>query len=59
MALLDLLGHGNSDKPKDPEAYRTDLYAMQVSALMDIGFELRWQVHGELITPDEILEVVG
>lgn len=39
VALLDLLGHGNSDKPKNPEAYRTDLYAMQVSALMDhLGF---------------------
>ncbi len=39
VALLDLLGHGNSDKPKNPEVYRTDLYAMQVSALMDhLGF---------------------
>ncbi len=39
VALLDLLGHGNSDQPLDPEAYRTDLYAMQVSALMDhLGF---------------------
>ncbi len=39
VALIDLLGHGKSDKPRDPEVYRTDLYATQVAALMDhLGF---------------------
>jgi pimeloyl-ACP methyl ester carboxylesterase len=35
VVLLDLLGHGASDKPMHASAYRIDLYAQQVFALMD------------------------
>lgn len=35
VVLLDLLGHGNSDKPGRPAEYRMDLYAEQVVALLD------------------------
>lgn len=35
VALLDLLGHGNSDKCRDPAQHRVDLYAQQVCAALD------------------------
>jgi pimeloyl-ACP methyl ester carboxylesterase len=35
VVLLDLLGHGRSDKPVHASAYRIDTYAMQVFALLD------------------------
>lgn len=35
VVLLDLLGHGRSDKPKHASAHRMDLYAQQVVALLD------------------------
>lgn len=35
VILLDLLGHGGSDKPVRPSAHRMDLYAQQVLALLD------------------------
>jgi pimeloyl-ACP methyl ester carboxylesterase len=35
VVLLDLLGHGRSDKPDHASAYRIDLYARQVFALLD------------------------
>lgn len=40
VVLLDLLGHGRSDKPTHASAYRIDTYASQVFALMDhLGVE--------------------
>lgn len=35
VILLDLLGHGRSDKPSDPGELRVDLYAQQVVAALD------------------------
>lgn len=35
VVLLDLLGHGASDKPVRPDAHRMDLYAQHVLALLD------------------------
>ena len=35
VVLLDLLGHGNSDKPAHASEYRMDLYVEQVFALLD------------------------
>ncbi len=35
VALLDLLGHGRSDKPAHASSYRIDSYADQVIALLD------------------------
>lgn len=35
VVLLDLLGHGQSDKPGQPSAHRMDVYAQQVLALLD------------------------
>ena len=35
VVLLDLLGHGQSDKPTQPGAHRMDLYAQHVLALLD------------------------
>ncbi len=35
VVLLDLLGHGRSDKPTHASAYRIDSYAAQVFALLD------------------------
>jgi pimeloyl-ACP methyl ester carboxylesterase len=35
VVLLDLLGHGQSDKPVQPSAHRMDLYARHVLALLD------------------------
>jgi pimeloyl-ACP methyl ester carboxylesterase len=35
VLLLDLLGHGNSDKPQHAADYRVDVYAEQVVALLD------------------------
>jgi pimeloyl-ACP methyl ester carboxylesterase len=35
VVLLDLLGHGRSDKPEHASLYRIDLYAHQVFALLD------------------------
>src|SRR6185437_9563074 len=35
VVLLDLLGHGRSDKPAQPSAHRMDLYARHVVALLD------------------------
>src|SRR6185437_4071086 len=35
VALLDLLGHGRSDKPTHAASYRIDSYANQVLALLD------------------------
>ena len=38
--LLDLLGHGRSDKPTHASTYRIDSYAEQVIALLDhLGVE--------------------
>jgi pimeloyl-ACP methyl ester carboxylesterase len=40
VALLDLLGHGRSDKPTHAATYRIDSYADQVIALLDhLGVE--------------------
>lgn len=39
VALLDLLGHGKSDRSSDPKEHRVDFYADQVLALLD---HLRW-----------------
>lgn len=40
VVLLDLLGHGNSDKPTDPREHRTDFYAEQGLACLDhLGIE--------------------
>jgi pimeloyl-ACP methyl ester carboxylesterase len=40
VILLDLLGHGNSDKPPRAAEYRVDFYAEQVLGLMDhLGLE--------------------
>ncbi len=40
VVLLDLLGHGRSDKPKHASAYRIDTYTDQVFALLDeLGVE--------------------
>lgn len=40
VALLDLLGHGASDKPTHASAYRMDVYARQVVAFLDhLGVE--------------------
>ncbi len=40
VVLLDLLGHGGSDKPEHAAEYRMDVYAEQVVALLDdIGVE--------------------
>ncbi len=35
VILLDLLGHGRSDKSSDPKDHRADFYADQVIALLD------------------------
>jgi pimeloyl-ACP methyl ester carboxylesterase len=35
VVLLDLLGHGQSDKPTRPSDHRMDLYAQHVLALLD------------------------
>jgi pimeloyl-ACP methyl ester carboxylesterase len=35
VLLLDLLGHGESDKPRHAAEYRTDLYGEQVVGLLD------------------------
>lgn len=35
VVLLDLLGHGGSDRPAHASEYRMDLYAAQVVALLD------------------------
>jgi pimeloyl-ACP methyl ester carboxylesterase len=35
VVLLDLLGHGRSDKPEHASSYRIDTYADQVFALLD------------------------
>ena len=35
VVLLDLLGHGRSDKPRHAGLHRMDLYAKQVLCLMD------------------------
>ena len=35
VVLLDLLGHGRSDKPRHAGAHRMDLYAEQVLCLLD------------------------
>lgn len=40
VALLDLLGHGRSERSHDPKDHRTDFYADQVLALLDhLGWE--------------------
>ncbi len=40
VVLLDLLGHGRSDKPRHASAYRIDTYPSQVFALLDeLGVE--------------------
>ena len=40
VVLLDLLGHGNSDKPIDPREHRIDFYAEQAFACLDhLGIE--------------------
>jgi pimeloyl-ACP methyl ester carboxylesterase len=40
VVLLDLLGHGRSDKPRHASDYRMDTYAAQVFALLDeLGVE--------------------
>lgn len=35
LILVDARGHGNSDKPHDPEAYRLDLMAADIVAVLD------------------------
>ncbi|MCE7882756.1 MAG: alpha/beta hydrolase [Actinobacteria bacterium ATB1] len=45
VVLLDLLGHGRSDKPTHASEYRIDMYADQVFALLD-ELEVREAVLG-------------
>lgn len=45
VVLLDLLGHGESDKPRHAAEYRMDVYRGQVVALLD-HLELRQAVVG-------------
>lgn len=47
VVLLDLLGHGRSDRPHDPTLHRFDLYAKQVLALLD-HLQVRQAVIGGL-----------
>jgi pimeloyl-ACP methyl ester carboxylesterase len=47
VVLLDLLGHGRSDKPTHASEYRIDSYATQVFALLD-ELEVREAVLGGL-----------
>ena len=42
VVLLDLLGHGRSEKPKHSSAHRMDLYAEQVLCLLDELASIRW-----------------
>src|SRR4051812_17951565 len=35
LILVDLLGHGDSDKPHDPDAYRYEAHADHVIAVLD------------------------
>ena len=45
VVLLDLLGHGRSDKPTHASEYRIDSYAEQVFALLDhLGATRRYSV---------------
>jgi Predicted hydrolases or acyltransferases (alpha/beta hydrolase superfamily) len=46
VALLDLLGHGRSDRSRDPKDHRTDFYADQVLGLLDHLGEPRALVGG-------------
>lgn len=40
VVLLDLLGHGQSDKPTDPREHRAEFHGEQVLAVMDhLGFD--------------------
>ncbi len=40
VALIDLLGHGRSDRTTDPKDHRVDFYAEQVAGAMDhLGFQ--------------------
>ncbi len=57
VVLLDLLGHGLSDKPRHASAHRMDLYAGQVVALLDeLGIE-RAVVGGVSLGADVALQV--
>lgn len=47
VILLDLLGHGRSDKPVHASEYRMDVYAEQVIALLD-ELQLEYAVLGGL-----------
>ena len=40
VAMLDLRGHGHSDKPHDPERYSMDIFADDVRSFVDhLGLE--------------------
>jgi pimeloyl-ACP methyl ester carboxylesterase len=57
VVLLDLLGHGQSDKPRHAAQHRMDLYARQVVALLDeLGAE-RAVVGGVSLGADVSLQV--
>ena len=37
LILIDLRGHGQSDKPHDPNSYSMDLYVQDVIAVLDVS----------------------
>jgi pimeloyl-ACP methyl ester carboxylesterase len=58
VALLDLLGHGRSDKPLQASAYRMDSYADEVVAFLDhLGVD-RAVIGGVSLGADVSLQVV-
>ncbi len=57
VVLLDLLGHGQSDKPRHAAQHRMDLYARQVIALLDELEITRAVIGGVSLGADVSLEV--
>ncbi len=58
VVLLDLLGHGRSDKPLEASAYRMDSYADEVVALLDHLEIDRAPIGGVSLGADVALQVV-
>jgi pimeloyl-ACP methyl ester carboxylesterase len=56
VVLLDLLGHGQSDKPRHAAQYRMDLYARQVVGLLDVLAVERAVIGGISLGADVSLE---
>lgn len=59
VVLLDLLGHGRSDRPHDPALHRFDLYARQVVALLDELKVRQAVIGGVSLGADVALHVVA